>query len=264
MLLSLVTQSIAATFHRLVQVDEAGVLHNGVGESLTSLHLSGSLNVQYDITASSIIADRIEVDTLAYNSVGTYTGSTSFGTDHEDTHVFTGSQFVTRDVNIGDDLRVGGTIFVGAGDDPVVMSSVTSSFVQYNTGTDDVTIAGTLTAEALVEVSTIDFKQSVADQDHQLERVLKLRPVDFEWKANGTRDKGFIAEEVEEIFPEFIFKDETGKTIGIKYAKLVSVLVQSIKDLHEEVVHHEKENLELKDLLHKYDERLKRLEQHSK
>ena len=71
--------------------------------------------------------------------------------------------------------------------------------------------------------------------DSQLNTICSLRPVDFTWKENNEEDKGFIAEEVQLIYPEFVTLNTDGTTQGIKYSKLVSVLIKSIQELKEEV-----------------------------
>ena len=49
------------------------------------------------------------------------------------------------------------------------------------------------------------------------------------------KDKGLIAEEVQMVYPEFVTLNEDGTTQGIKYSKLVSVLIKSIQELKQEV-----------------------------
>ena len=65
--------------------------------------------------------------------------------------------------------------------------------------------------------------------------IFKLRPVDFDWKENGEGDKGLIAEEVNLIYPEFVTLNTDGTMQGIKYSKLISVLIKSVQELKDEV-----------------------------
>jgi hypothetical protein len=71
--------------------------------------------------------------------------------------------------------------------------------------------------------------------DNELDNVYKLRPVDFEWKESGEVDKGLIAEEVRLIYPEFTSLNIDGTMQGIKYSKLISVLIKSVQELKDEV-----------------------------
>jgi hypothetical protein len=70
---------------------------------------------------------------------------------------------------------------------------------------------------------------------NELDTVYRLRPVDFVWKETEEGDKGLIAEEVQMIYPEFVTLNTDGTTQGIKYSKLVSVLIKSIQELKDEV-----------------------------
>jgi len=55
--------------------------------------------------------------------------------------------------------------------------------------------------------------------------------VDFTWKENKEDDKGLIAEEVNEVYPEFVTKDEDGNPVGVQYSKLTSVLIEAVQTL---------------------------------
>lgn len=73
-----------------------------------------------------------------------------------------------------------------------------------------------------------------------LDKVNKLRPVEFDWSEKGTEETGktghsigLIAQEVEEVFPHLVVE----KLRGIKhlnYRMLTPLLVQSVKELTEE------------------------------
>ena len=59
---------------------------------------------------------------------------------------------------------------------------------------------------------------------------MKLAPVSFNWKKDNRHDIGLIADDLNEIYPEFVSKD--GEEIeGISYTKLIPVLISSIQEL---------------------------------
>jgi hypothetical protein len=62
----------------------------------------------------------------------------------------------------------------------------------------------------------------------------KLEVVQFEWKHSGITEIGMIAEEVEKIIPEAVWYKE-GKVEGLKPLVLISVLVEAIRELKEEI-----------------------------
>ncbi len=78
--------------------------------------------------------------------------------------------------------------------------------------------------------SSIRYKEDVRDAPFGLKDVMQMRPVTFKWKGRDERDFGLIAEEVAKIDPQFAtYKD--GKIEGVKYAQLVAVLVNAVKEL---------------------------------
>ena len=48
------------------------------------------------------------------------------------------------------------------------------------------------------------LKEDLRPIDAPIERLLALKPVNFAWKADGTRTDGFIAHEVQEVIPEAV------------------------------------------------------------
>jgi hypothetical protein len=58
----------------------------------------------------------------------------------------------------------------------------------------------------------------------------QLQVVEFDWKHNDEHEVGLIAEEVEKIFPEAVWK-ENGVVMGLKPLVLIALLVEAIKEL---------------------------------
>ena len=84
------------------------------------------------------------------------------------------------------------------------------------------------------------LKKNIKDIKYGLSDVLKLRGVDFDWKEkrDGKHDIGVIAQEVKEIIPEVVSEVpdfEDGTYLTVDYSKLVPVLIESIKELKEEL-----------------------------
>ena len=80
------------------------------------------------------------------------------------------------------------------------------------------------------------LKRDVTPINGALDGILSLRGVDFFWDAskypelelNDNAQIGFIAQELEQVYPELVGMDESGfKTID--YAKLSPVLAEAIK-----------------------------------
>jgi len=97
----------------------------------------------------------------------------------------------------------------------------------------EVYVQGNITAFDRTIPSDIRLKKDVKDITNGLEIINKLRPVSFNWKKNNNESIGFIAQEIEEVLPEFVrdtkLNGETIKTI--KQDKLIPYIVDSIKNI---------------------------------
>jgi hypothetical protein len=94
-------------------------------------------------------------------------------------------------------------------------------------------VANTVTCE-----SDISLKKNIVPMSNGLELVSQLKPVTYNWKAGQENDPieyGFIAQDVEPVFPSLV---KTNATTGIKsvdYQKMVSVLAMSVQELTAQV-----------------------------
>ena len=98
-------------------------------------------------------------------------------------------------------------------------------------------VVGTTLATAW---STSDerYKKNIQTLQSPLEKILKLRGVNYEWrkdefkemKFKSGKDIGFIGQEVEKVLPEVIFKDEKGY-ISLAYSHILPVVVEAFKEL---------------------------------
>jgi hypothetical protein len=111
-------------------------------------------------------------------------------------------------------------------------------------------VQGNITATGTITPSSARLKEHVAPLNDALEGLLKLEGVRFDWKADeaarrGGRaaDLGFVAEDVEKIFPELVYRDEAGQVIGMDYARLSAVAVQAIKQ-QQALIRTQREELE--------------------
>ena len=66
-----------------------------------------------------------------------------------------------------------------------------------------------------------------------LDLIDKLKVVEFDWKHNNEHEIGLIAEEVEKILPEAVWKKD-GTVMGLKPLVLIAVLIEAIKELKKE------------------------------
>ena len=89
---------------------------------------------------------------------------------------------------------------------------------------------GATTLACLVETSAQRYKDNVKPLTSQLERLKQLNPVEFDWKANQKHDIGFIAEEVQKVYPEVVNINEQGEVEGLSYSKLGAALTKAVQE----------------------------------
>jgi hypothetical protein len=115
-----------------------------------------------------------------------------------------------------------------------VTSSTTGTGTLVVTG--GVGVSGQLTATTVVETSSIVFKENINPINNALELVMQLMGVTYDRKDNKEHEAGLIAEQVYKIIPDLVSLDADGKPHGIKYTKLGAYLIESIKELKQEIV----------------------------
>lgn len=106
------------------------------------------------------------------------------------------------------------------------------------------------TGVSFVTTSDYRLKDEVAPMSGALQKVAALKPVTYKWKSDGSNGQGFIAHELQEVFPEAVTSqkdaveglvDENGNTSyrpkyqGIDTSFLVATLVSAIQELNAEL-----------------------------
>jgi len=91
-------------------------------------------------------------------------------------------------------------------------------------------VGGTLT-----ENSSIRYKENVETIKYGLDKVLQMRGVTYDKKDNGVKEMGVIAEEIYEVLPEVVLKNEEGEIDSVSYGRITAVLIEAIKDLKKEI-----------------------------
>ena len=94
----------------------------------------------------------------------------------------------------------------------------------------NVTFAGTIT-----ENSSIRYKENVETIKYGLDKVLQMRGVTYDKKDNGVKEMGVIAEEIYQVLPEVVLKNEEGDIDSVSYGRITAVLIEAIKDLKKEI-----------------------------
>ncbi len=91
-----------------------------------------------------------------------------------------------------------------------------------------------------IQTSDIRLKKNIHPLGYGLPEILRLQPVSYDWKDNSGSNKiGLIAQEVKKVIPQVVSGNEEKENLGMNYAELVPVLINSIKELNKKI-----ENLE--------------------
>lgn len=87
--------------------------------------------------------------------------------------------------------------------------------------------AGVLTN---TDPSDANLKENILDLNSgTLQRLMDLRAVSFNWKSTGDGSLGFIAQEVQDIFPELVGTNQDG-TMGLYTTQFIPVLTKAIQE----------------------------------
>jgi len=90
-------------------------------------------------------------------------------------------------------------------------------------------------AAAFFSTSDINLKENIVDLPSQLDNILALRPVEFDYKDGSGHQIGFIAQEVEQIYPDNVFTDPSGIKFLGDMSRNDARVIKAIQDLNAKV-----------------------------
>jgi hypothetical protein len=141
--------------------------------------------------------------------------------------------------NVGE-ITVSNTATTNAGPTQLNVYSTAASAYRFYIGMGGTVYATSTTISA---ISDQRFKENIQDLDVGLNAVMALKPRKFDWKAGKGKDikgdRGWIAQEFEQVFPDMIdtWKDEAPEgeePYKSVRADLIPVLVKAIQELKAE------------------------------
>ena len=180
---------------------------------ISSSNLSGS---------AGILNTQLANSTISGVSLGSTLGSLSFGTYLNSSGSYDGSSAVS--------VSVAATSINTA--NSLVSRDSSGDFTAGTISVTNLTATQTVTALDFNSTSDIRFKENIKTIENSLDLVSSLRGVSFDWKETGKGSYGVIAQELEEILPDLV-KD--GDTKSVNYNGLIGVLIESIKELKQEI-----------------------------
>jgi len=80
------------------------------------------------------------------------------------------------------------------------------------------------------QTSDIRMKRNVQPLGKALDNIMKLEPVTFRYKRDNRADIGFIAQDLQKIYPTLV-QGKPGGILGVNYMGLIGPLVSSVQEL---------------------------------
>jgi len=105
----------------------------------------------------------------------------------------------------------------------------------------DIMATGNISTSFMACSSDRRLKKDILPLQKSLKSFTRLRPVRYNWRTDEFPERnlsekdqvGFIAQEVEAIYPELVYKDDAGFE-SLDYSRLTVILTSAIQDLSEE------------------------------
>jgi len=96
-------------------------------------------------------------------------------------------------------------------------------------------VAGTIRATGdVIAYSDVRVKENIKTIDNSLEKVSKLRGVEFNKIGDNKKSIGVIAQEIEKVIPEVVKEDDKGMK-SVAYGNISGLLIEAIKELKAEI-----------------------------
>ena len=103
----------------------------------------------------------------------------------------------------------------------------------------DLHVEGDVIAASTTVSSDERLKENVETYKNAIDTISKIKGVSFEWKKDGKKSGGVIAQDVEKVLPELVGTkkslDNGEETLTVDYNGLIGVLIEAVKELQKEV-----------------------------
>lgn len=98
---------------------------------------------------------------------------------------------------------------------------------------------GTLNATVFNSLSDVAVKENINPVTGATDIISKLIGVEFDWKDNGRRSAGVVAQDIETIMPHLVDTNENTGLKSVNYSGIIAYLIQSIKELNDRIKKYE-------------------------
>ena len=140
-------------------------------------------------------------------------------------------------IGIGNSLSLttSNTVVIGDSSQNVGIGGLVNPAYKLDVSGDGRFTSNLLVQGTITETSAERYKENIAPLSGVLDLVSKLNPVYYNKIGDDKTEIGFIAEELNELFPYLVEKNEEGQMEAVNYSRIVVVLAKAIIELREEV-----------------------------
>jgi hypothetical protein len=92
---------------------------------------------------------------------------------------------------------------------------------------DSLYVGGNVSASAYTTRSDFNLKDDIFDLKYGLNDILQLQPVEYTYKSNGSKQFGFIAQDIGTILPEVVSFEES---MSVNYQAIIPILTKAIQE----------------------------------
>ena len=236
---SLATQVVAAT--RPAVLPRSGTTPPALATRLKGFAALVSNTIGNNNTAAGDNA-------LFSNTTGSQNTATGFGALFNNT---TGGSNIALGINPGTNLTTGsnnidiGSSGVGGESNKIRIGTKPAQKATFIAGISGVTVANGVgviinpQGQLGTVVSSERFKDEISPMDKSSEAILSLKPVTFHYKKELDPDAipqfGLVAEDVANIDPDLVAKDEEGKPYTVRYEAVNAMLLNEFLKEHKKV-----------------------------
>jgi hypothetical protein len=107
-------------------------------------------------------------------------------------------------------------------------------------------VVGNVMANAYFHRSDRELKTGIKPLENSLEKILDISGVSFNWKEGEEVGIGFIAQEIEQKFPELVITNKQTGQKGVNYSGFIAVLIQALQQQQKQIEHQQIKIDELK------------------
>ena len=119
-------------------------------------------------------------------------------------------------------------LFTNAASGNITSTNVATSKLYFNPST------GTVSATNFNSLSDLSEKENIETLKNAVEMLANIRGVRFTWKETGAPSLGVIAQELLQVAPELVTRNEEG-VHTVNYSGLHAIIIEAMKDMHSEL-----------------------------